>query len=94
MWNKVYTYVERIADLHGIKLVPFNSYRHKQPPKHYDDSIILETTGIREPQSSSQEYKRAFYFPVLDAFIAELGRCFDEKNMDIMRTIQACDPNS
>ena len=70
------------------------SARKKRPPKHFEDSVFLESTGSRQVLSSSEEYKRDLYFPVLDAFLAELRRRFDVKNMDVMRAIQACNPQS
>ncbi len=39
-------------------------------------------------------YKRAIYYPVLDAFLSEMSRRFDEKNVNIMQAIQACNPHS
>ena len=44
--------------------------------------------------SSSEEFKRELYFPVVDAFLSELRRRFDDKNMDVMHGIQACNPHS
>ena len=44
--------------------------------------------------SSSEEYKRELYFPVVDAFLSELRQHFDDKNMNVMRGIQACNPHS
>ena len=56
--------------------------------------MILETTGSRQSLSCSDDYKITMYFPVLDAFLSEMSRRFDDKNIDIMRAIQACDPLS
>ena len=39
-------------------------------------------------------YPLSLYFPVLDSFLAELRRRFDDKNMDVMHAIQACNPQS
>ena len=50
--------------------------------------------GSREDVSSSDSYKLAFYFPVLDSFIQELNRRFKSRNMEIMKSIQACHPSS
>ena len=94
MWNKVYKYAHSICELHGIEIVSPTPPRQRRPPKHFDDSVLLESTGSREHLSSSEEYKRAIFFPVLDAFLAELNRRFNEKNVDIMRAIQACNPQS
>ena len=56
--------------------------------------IILETTGTRQVSSSTEDFKVNFYYPVLDAFLSELNRRFDDKNTELMRAIQACKPGS
>ncbi len=94
MWNKVYDYTKSIAELHDIDVAAPTSARNRRPPKRFEDMVLLQSTGSRESLSSSEEYKRELYFPVLDAFLAELRRRFDDKNMDIIRAIQACNPHS
>lgn len=54
----------------------------------------MESIGSRESLSCSEQYKRELYFPVLDAFLSELNRQFDNKNVEVMRGIQACNPTS
>ena len=56
--------------------------------------MILESTGHREPLSTSDSYKTSLYYPVLDVFLAELSRRFAQKNLDLMCAIQACHPQS
>ena len=56
--------------------------------------MILETTGSRQSLSCSDDYKTSMYFPVLDSFLSEISRRFDDKNIDIMRAVQACNPLS
>lgn len=72
--------------------------RTRRTPKQFDDSVIYESTGARESTeehiSDSQYYKVNLYFPVLDAFLSELKRRFSDKNREIMRAIQACNPTS
>ena len=41
-----------------------------------------------------KNFKINFYFPVLDAFLSELCRRFDDKNTALMQAIQACNPVS
>ena len=96
MWSKIYTYVEGIANMHSIEKSPHNhlSVRHRKPPQHLQSSIVLESTGSREPITCCEEYRSKFFFPILDTFISELGKRFDDKNISIMRAIQACNPNS
>ncbi len=42
----------------------------------------------------NDEYRVQCYFPVLDSFLAEISRRFDDKNLSIMKAIQACHPSS
>ena len=54
--------------------------------------LYLETTGSRDNLSSSDSYKIALFFPAIDTFLSELSQRFDEKNMNIIHAIQACNP--
>ncbi len=56
------------------------------------DGLVLQTTGARHHLSTSDDYK--IYYPVLDAFLSEMSRRFDENNVNIMQAIQACNPHS
>ena len=96
MWHKLYTYIERIATHNCITISLPSSRRTRQPPKHLSSSVILDTTGSRQPVSNTafDEYKIKFYFPVLDSFLAEISRRFDFKNLMIMKAIQSCNPTS
>jgi len=67
---------------------------HTRLPKRFDDSVVVESTGSRECQSTSDEYKVNVYLPVLDRFLLELKECFTTRNMKIMNAIQACNPHS
>ena len=94
MWNKLYNYAKRIAELHEIDIDAPTSTRRRRPPKRFEQTIILESIGSRESLSCSEQYKRALYFPVLDTFLSELKRRFDNKNVEVMCGIQACNPTS
>ena len=94
MWNKVYEYAKSVAELHGIEVAVPTSARKRRLPKRFEECVLLQSMGCRESVSSSEEYKRELYFPVVDAFLSELRRRFDNKNMDVMRGIQACNPHS
>ena len=89
-WNKLYKYVVDVASLHNIEIAPLRSQRQRKMPKRFEDVIILESTGSRE----TDDYKISLYFPVLDAMISELCSRFEDKNVQIMRAIQCCNPNS
>ena len=90
----MYNYAKRIAELHEIDIDAPTSTRRRRPPKRFEQTIILESIGSRESLSCSEQYKRALYFPVLDTFLSELKRRFDNKNVEVMCGIQACNPTS
>ena len=91
-WDKVFKYVIDLADMHDIATE--SHARKRKPPQHLDDSVVFESTGSREPTSTSvsNTLKITFYFPTLDTFLAELNNRFDDKNLSIMTGIQACHP--
>ena len=94
MWSKFYQYAVSVAELHSIEPSLPVKTRQKRLPKRFEDGVILDSIGSREPVSCDQEYKVTIFFPVLDAIIAEISRRFDQKNIEIMHAIQACSPTS
>ena len=96
-WSKLYKYVVDVASLHNIEVAPLQnirSHRTRRMPKKFDDVVILECTGSREMATTNDDYKISLYFPVLDAVMTELHSRFEDKNVQIMRAIQCCNPNS
>ena len=93
-WIKLYKYVMDVASLHNIEVAPQLSQRQRTMPKRFEDVIVLESTGSRETATTNDNYKISLYFPVLDAMISELRSRFEDKNVQIMRAIQCCNPNS
>ena len=93
-WDKVYRYAKDVAELHSIEVEVVCQSRRRKHPARLSECIILESTGHRDPLSASDSYKTSLYFPVLDVFLAELSRRFDQKNLDLMHAIQACHPQS
>ena len=93
-WSKLCKYVKDVASLHNIEIAPLRNTRSRIVPKSFADVIILETTGSREIATTNEDYKISLYFPVLDAMISELHCRFEDKNVQIMRAIQCCNPNS
>ena len=74
-WNKIYEYATQIAHLHSIDIQPTPS-RKRRRPAHLADSVILESVGSRENESTSECLKIQFYLPVLDKFIIEPNHHF------------------
>ena len=92
-WEKVYSYSESVAKLRHITPEAATA-RPRRPPRRFDEGILYETTGAREEEQTSELYKVNLYYPVLDALLFELKRRFTNKNKDIMRALQACNPTS
>ena len=96
-WEKVYAYVTQVANLYGIEYLSVtnsHSRRKRRPPARFEDGIVFETTGAKQIVSSSEDFKINLYFPVLDVFLSEFSRRFDDKNTAMMKAIQACNPGS
>ena len=97
-WDKLYKYVTDVAKLHDINEAPPRPRRQRRLPSRLSAEanviIALETIGFRETVTASNDYKICLYYPVLDAVILELNSRFAGKNLDLMRSIQCCNPES
>lgn len=93
-WAKMYKYVNDVANLHKISATPLRSQRQRRTLSRLDDCIIMETTGNRSMTTIGEDYKVSLYFPVLDAMIQEFRSRFDNKNLELMKSIQSCHPES
>ena len=54
----------------------------------------METTGTRSIVTSGEDYEVTLYFPILDAMIKEYNDGFEHKNLELMKAIQCCHPES
>ena len=77
------TFLQRLQDYN----VQDNSQRNTS-------GIVMETTGSRETAASSEQLKVSVYFLILDAMLSELNRRFADKNLEYMKAIQVCSPQS
>ena len=93
-WEQVLKYVQEVASLHNIHAEAPRSQCARQIPRRYEDGLVIETTGSREGLMTSEYFNISIYFPILDAMLSELDRRFAEKNLEHMRSIQACSPHS
>ena len=95
-WEQLFKYVQDVASLHNIQTeVPGpRSQRSRQLPRRYEDGLVMETIGSRDGLMTSELLKISVYFPILDAMLSELDHRFAEKNLEHMRSIQACSPGS
>ena len=93
-WDHLFTYVENVANLHTIDEVGPRPRRKRLLPNRLQDAVVLEYTGSMEVWTTNQQFKVALYYPILDAFLTELKRRFNDRNVNIMRAIQACSPVS
>ena len=93
-WNHMFKYVEDVAALPDINVTSQRSQRPRQLPRRLESGIILESVGSRETVTTSEQFRRSLYFPILDAMISELQRRFADKNLEHMKAVQACSPSS
>ena len=54
----------------------------------------METTGVREHNSTYDQLKTSLYLPIIDCMLFELNQRFTSHNLDIMRAIQSCNLQS
>ncbi len=94
VWENVFKYVQDVAALHGITVTPPRPRRQGQLPRRLESGFVLEATGSREELITSDQFKISLYFPILDAMLSELKRRFTDKNLEHMRAIQSCSPQS
>ncbi len=95
VWDQTYKYICDVASLNNIEegMIDGPSRRRKQP-RRLEDSIILESIGMRDPLNCSQSVKRNIYLPVLDHFLSELDSRFSTSNLNLMKSLDACNPLS
>ena len=93
-WDHTYEYIRDVAELNHIEESTEDSHRRRQLPRRLQDSIAFESTGHRDLLSCSQSIKVNIYFPVLDHILSELDRRFSTSNLDLFKSLDACNPTS
>jgi len=94
-WDKMYQYICNATALYNITISPLRSQRPQRwTPGRFNEGFVMETTGNRAIPTSSDEYKVTLYFPVLDSMIAEFQKRFGSKNVQLMKAIRCCHPES
>ena len=94
-WENLYDYAKSVAELRGIDIATHSHVqRARRPPRRLEDMVVLESTGSRQVATSAENYKIDLYYPVLDSFLSEINRRFTTQNVELMKAIQACSPDS
>ncbi len=93
-WKHLLDYSQQVAELHEIPVTSLQQKRHTRLPSRFEDTVVLESTGSRACLSTGDQYKVDVYLPILDSFLVELKERFNSRNMEIMKAIQACSPQS
>ena len=96
-WDKLFVYAKDVANVNEIDTCPVPSRQRRPPPHLENDFITTATGGTREHLTISVDYKVNLYFPVLDAFLAELNSAlvsFSQKNINLMRSISSLCPKT
>lgn len=93
-WEKHYKYATDIAALHDISTAPPRPQHNRQISRGLQDGLVLETMGTRDALTTSQQFKVSLYSPILDAFIVEMKKRFDDENLRLMKALDCCNPSS
>ena len=92
-WEKVFTYVKSVAEANSIDINnQVQSQRQRKTPHRFDDGIVYQSIGARNTLSTSQNYKVAIYFPVLDSVPLEIRDQFSHNNVKFMKVISSTNP--
>ena len=83
MWGRLFKYTSDICKLHKIEI---GKSMHPRP-RQLDDSLVYESSGSRGIQECTSQLKTKLFFTVIDAFLVELRRGFDDKNIVITKGI-------
>ena len=92
--SHLFSYVQQVAELNEISVTECQQRRQRRLPSRFEEGVILESVGSRKSVCTSNEYKLDIYFPILDSFLAEIQERFNSQNVEIMKAIQACNPQS
>lgn len=68
--------------------------RQRRCPVHLNDSVITETTGIRNRILTKNDYCSQYYYPILDRVVTEMQSRFSNLSLSLMKSVQACSPKS
>ena len=93
-WNHMFKYVEDVAALPDVSVTHQRTQRPRQLPRRLESGIVLESVGSKEIVATSEQFRISLYFPIFDAMISELQCRFLDKNLEHMKAVQACSPNS
>ena len=85
-WDHLFSYSKEVAEQYNIPVHNIIKKRQTRTPRHFEEHVLLEPTGLMTIKS--------VYYSILDTFLVELKERFTSKNMDIMKAIQACSPQS
>ena len=92
-WSHLYGYVQSVAELYNIEQ---HAPRQLRKKKLLLVLQILSSSSLQDREVVFQPVTNTKFLCIfrscMDAFLAELRRRFDEKNIEIMRSIQACHP--
>ena len=84
-WDQVFKYTTEVAELYSIEVSSSSRPRRTRvTPKRLEDDIILETAGVRDDTSTSDQLKVSIYLPIIDTMLYELNRRFANQNLDLM----------
>ena len=92
-WNHFYDYSKNVAHNTGIEIA-FHNRRDKRVPIRLENMLDFQSIGSRKKITYIEQCKVNVYYQVIDSFISEINRRFTTRNLEIMKAIHACSPDS
>lgn len=94
-WNTLFEEAEVKCRENDISLdKPSRPKRKRSLPAHLGEAVVMGPTGNRDQLSTSDEFKVNFFYPILDALLAELRSRFAVDTCGIIRGTSALNPKN
>ena len=92
-WEQIVQHTKQVAVANHVNIYSSRPRRTQSAPQRFCDSVVMETTGLRE-DISYEQLKTSIYLPLIDCLLSEMNRRFSSDNLSIMQAMQSCHPKS
>lgn len=94
-WNTLFEEAEVKCAENDIALEkPSRPTRKRSFPARLDEAVVMAPTGRRDQMTTLEEFKVNFFYPILDALLAELRSRFAKDTCQIIRGTSALSPKN
>ena len=90
-WEQIVQHTKQVAVANHVNIYSSRSRCTQSAPQRFCDSVVMETTGLRE-DISYEQLKTSIYPPLIDCLLSEMNWWFSSDNLSIMQAMQSCYP--